>query len=135
MISFLLASPPTPQDACNPSPCGSNALCRDGMCTCLPEYRGDPYYGCRPECVQNPDCPLDRACNRNKCFDPCTGVCGRNAECVVINHTPMCSCPDGMSGNAFTACFPVKGKFDQQYSVFIIFILTRFMMVNMMVTQ
>ncbi|KAK1117042.1 hypothetical protein K0M31_017089 [Melipona bicolor] len=47
------------------------------MCTCLPEYRGDPYYGCRPECVQNPDCPLDRACNRNKCFDPCTGVCGR----------------------------------------------------------
>lgn len=110
MIFFLLASPTAPQDACNPSPCGSNALCRDGTCTCLPEYHGDPYYGCRPECVQNPDCPLDRACNRNKCFDPCTGVCGQNAECVVINHTPMCSCPDGMSGNAFTACFPVKGK-------------------------
>lgn len=61
--------------------------------------------------MQNPDCPMDKACNRNKCFDPCVGVCGQSAECVVINHTPMCSCPDGMSGNAFTACYPVRGKF------------------------
>lgn len=109
--SISVASPPVPQDACNPSPCGSNALCRNGVCSCLPEYHGDPYYGCRPECVQNPDCPLDKACNRNKCFDPCVAACGQSAECVVINHTPMCNCPDGMSGNAFTACYPVKGKY------------------------
>jgi hypothetical protein len=101
---------PVPQDPCNPSPCGANAQCRDGVCTCLPEYRGDPYSACRPECVQNPDCPLDKVCLRNKCYDPCTGVCAQNAKCTVINHTPMCSCPDGMSGNAFAVCFPIAGK-------------------------
>lgn len=100
-----------PQDPCNPSPCGANAVCRDGTCTCLPEYHGDPYTACRPECVQNPDCPLDKACVRNKCSDPCIGVCGQNAKCTVINHTPMCACPDGMSGNAFAACYSVvQGK-------------------------
>lgn len=108
-MTFVAA--PVPQDPCNPSPCGANAVCHDGACTCLPEYRGDPYTACRPECVQNPDCPLDKACVRNKCFDPCTGVCGQNAKCTVINHTPMCACPDGMSGNAFAACYPViQGK-------------------------
>ncbi|KMQ83640.1 neurogenic locus notch protein [Lasius niger] len=109
-----------PQDPCNPSPCGANAMCRDGTCTCLPEYHGDPYTACRPECVQNPDCPLDKACVRNKCFDPCTGVCGQNAKCTVINHTPMCACPDGMSGNAFAACYPVvQGKpIDNRANIF-----------------
>jgi len=108
---MTLAVAPVPQDPCNPSPCGANAICRDGACTCLPEYRGDPYTACRPECVQNPDCPLDKACVRNKCFDPCIGVCGQNAKCTVINHTPMCACPDGMSGNAFAACYPIiQGK-------------------------
>ncbi|KAI4480699.1 hypothetical protein M0802_014155, partial [Mischocyttarus mexicanus] len=99
---------PVLQDPCRLSPCGSNAICHNGTCTCLPEYHGDPYYGCRPECVQNPDCLLDKACVRNKCSDPCSEACGKNAQCIVINHTPMCSCPDGMSGNAFASCYPVK---------------------------
>lgn len=108
---MTFAAAPIPQNPCNPSPCGANAVCRDGVCTCMPEFHGDPYTACRPECVQNPDCPLDKACVRNKCFDPCIGVCGQNAKCTVINHTPMCACPDGMSGNAFAACYPViQGK-------------------------
>jgi len=100
--------PPPPEpvadDPCNPSPCGPNAQCRDGVCTCLPEYQGDPYVGCRPECVINSECPRNRACIRNKCQDPCPGTCGENAICDVVNHVPVCSCPPGMTGNAFIAC-------------------------------
>ncbi|EAT34892.1 AAEL012905-PA [Aedes aegypti] len=97
---------PVRDDPCNPSPCGPNAQCNDGICTCLPEYQGDPYQGCRPECVLNSDCPRDRACIRSKCIDPCPGTCGQDALCEVINHIPMCSCPNGMAGNAFVQCRP-----------------------------
>lgn len=95
---------PIQRDPCNPSPCGPNAQCLDGQCSCLSEYQGDPYSGCRPECVLNSDCPKDKACLRNKCKDPCPGTCGQNAICNVINNIPMCSCPQGLSGNAFIQC-------------------------------
>ncbi|PSN29200.1 hypothetical protein C0J52_26427, partial [Blattella germanica] len=98
--------PPPPSDPCNPSPCGSNAQCNNGICTCLPEYQGDPYAGCRPECVLSTDCPRNRACIRNKCTDPCPGTCGQGAICDVVNHIPICSCPQGMSGNPFVECRP-----------------------------
>lgn len=96
-------------DPCNPSPCGPNAQCHEGQCTCLPEYQGDPYRGCRPECVLSSDCTRDKACIRNKCTDPCSGTCGQSAECSVINHIPMCSCPQGFTGNAFLVCSRVQG--------------------------
>lgn len=96
-------------DPCNPSPCGPNAQCNNGVCTCLPEYQGDPYAGCRPECVLNTDCPKTRACVRNKCVDPCPGTCGQNAECSVINHIPNCVCVQGFEGNAFVVCSRVQG--------------------------
>lgn len=93
---------------CNPSPCGANAICKElngaGSCSCLPEYYGDPYSGCRPECVTNNDCPSDRACLNNKCKDPCPGVCGQNALCQVVKHTPSCTCLEGYTGNPFSAC-------------------------------
>lgn len=98
--------PPQPVDLCNPSPCGANAQCRDGVCSCLPEYQGDPYQGCRPECTINSECPTQLACIRNKCKDPCPGICGQQAVCNVYNHFPTCSCPAGMSGNAFIQCSP-----------------------------
>ncbi|XP_046391541.1 neurogenic locus notch homolog protein 1-like [Ischnura elegans] len=94
-------------DPCNPSPCGPNAKCLDGVCTCIEDFRGDPYAGCRPECVLNDDCPRDKACIRSHCSDPCPGTCGQGARCDVINHIPFCSCPNGLSGNAFVACHPV----------------------------
>lgn len=93
---------------CNPSPCGANAVCKErngvGACTCLPEYSGDPYTECRPECVLNTDCPKNLACMNNKCRDPCPGVCGVSAECHVINHAPSCSCPSGYTGNPSEYC-------------------------------
>lgn len=106
---FAVDDKPLEVDACNPSPCGPNADCRDGICTCLLEYQGDPYVGCRPECILNSECPHTLACIRNKCKDPCPGTCGQNALCSVINHIPICSCPPGMSGNPFVQCSIQQG--------------------------
>lgn len=96
-------------DKCTPSPCGTNAICNDGTCTCIDEHQGDPYVGCRPECVLSIDCPRDRACVRNKCVDPCINTCAATAVCEVINHVPMCSCPQGKTGNAFYNCDQITG--------------------------
>ena len=95
-------------DPCNPTPCGSNAVCqnrnRAAACQCIPEYFGDPYVACRPECVVNSDCPSDKACQRNKCIYPCPGTCGINALCTVRNHIPTCTCFQGYIGDPFVEC-------------------------------
>lgn len=97
-------------DPCNPSPCGANAVCSAGICTCLPEYQGDPYRGCRPECIVSTDCPRDKACIRSKCLDPCPNTCGPNTLCTVVNHVPMCTCIEGYDGNAFIGCNKLPGS-------------------------
>lgn len=93
---------------CIPSPCGANAICREqngvGSCTCLPEYVGNPYENCRPECILNSDCSSNRACIRNKCQNPCPGTCGQNANCQVVNHLPHCTCYPGYTGDPFKLC-------------------------------
>ncbi|VEN50381.1 unnamed protein product, partial [Callosobruchus maculatus] len=105
---YVPPQPPAPKDPCNPNPCGPNAKCNDGTCTCLPDYQGDPYRECRPECVLNSDCPRDKACINRKCKDPCPGICGQNAECAVFNHVPSCNCLQGYSGNPFVFCSKVE---------------------------
>jgi hypothetical protein len=97
---------PIANDPCDPSPCGINAVCNNGYCSCLPQHVGDPYERCKPECVLNSDCSRNQACLRNKCVDPCPGTCGTNAICDVVNHIPVCSCPDQMIGNPFSHCVP-----------------------------
>jgi hypothetical protein len=103
---------PTP---CLPSPCGTNAICREqngaGACVCQPEHIGNPYEGCRPECVLNSDCPSNKACVNQKCKDPCPGSCGQNAQCQVINHLPSCTCIPGYTGDPFRYCnLPAQRK-------------------------
>lgn len=110
-IFFVIAYEQPPEDKCNPSPCGANTKCDDGVCSCLSEFSGNPYIACRPECVLNTDCPMDKACVRNKCVNPCIGTCGQNAICTVFNHIPMCSCTPNTSGNAFVICLPIKGRY------------------------
>lgn len=94
-------------DPCIPSPCGAYAVCKDHAgtpsCSCQTQYIGSPP-NCRPECIMNSECPSNEACIREKCQDPCPGSCGWGAQCNVINHTPICSCPDGYEGNPFTKC-------------------------------
>lgn len=108
---------PSELDPCNPSPCGANTECQSGICTCLPEYQGDPYRGCRPECVLNNDCNKNLACIKNKCVDPCPGTCGQNAECIVINHIPSCTCIKNYVGNAFVLCNPQPGRYFVIYKI------------------
>lgn len=102
MISF---SKPRP---CIPSPCGANAICKEnndvGSCSCLSDYIGNPYEGCRPECSINTDCEPSKACIQSKCRDPCPGTCGQNAVCQVINHIPSCSCLPRFTGDPFQFC-------------------------------
>lgn len=106
----IAPSPILPINPCTPSPCGVNAVCTEGECSCLKEYQGDPYDECRPECILNSDCPRNRTCIRNKCADPCPGTCAINAICEVYNHIPMCHCPKLMTGNAFFECHAIQCK-------------------------
>lgn len=73
------------------------------MCSCNVGYIGAPPT-CRPECVLNSECPLDKACVRNQCTDPCPGTCGYRALCRVVGHNPICSCPNGFVGDPFNQC-------------------------------
>lgn len=108
--------PKTPvvyQNPCFPSPCGANSECREydnrPVCSCLPGMLGAPP-NCRPECLIHADCPTRLACLQSKCRDPCTGSCGFNAKCTVINHQPVCSCEPGYQGDPFNGC-NVPGMF------------------------
>lgn len=120
-ICVAAVPPPAanPPDPCYPSPCGANARCRVensfAVCECLPEFQGNPYEGCRPECLVSSDCPMNKACINSKCRDPCPGTCGLSAICTVSNHIPICSCPDGYTGDAFRLCTPVplQGRWRQ----------------------
>jgi hypothetical protein len=111
-LVLFLAPPSQPAapvivNPCFPSPCGPYSECRDRggypSCTCLTGYVGAPPK-CRPECSINAECSSNLACMREKCRDPCPGSCGYNALCNVINHTPICTCPLGMTGDPFTSC-------------------------------
>ena len=61
-------------------------------------------------CDVDDDCPLYNACENRQCIDPCVvrDPCGRNAYCKVVNHQPVCTCPDGYIGSPTTDCRPRK---------------------------
>lgn len=100
--SQTATEPPRPLDPCNL--CAPTAQCFNGECRCPPDYIGNPYESCRPECVLNTDCPRDKACLGSKCSNPCVGTCAQNAICTVVNHIPSCSCPEGFTGDPFSLC-------------------------------
>lgn len=125
-LLFLDTTAAAAFDPCQPSPCGSNALCNNGVCSCSEGYHGDAYFGCRPECVYNTDCPSNKMCQHNKCINPCSGTCGVNAICDVMNHIPMCTCPKGMSGNAFVECRFTPGNINLFKSILSIINVTWF---------
>ncbi|KAG5895966.1 hypothetical protein JTB14_027966 [Gonioctena quinquepunctata] len=107
-LMILAPEDETPSNPCKPSPCGPNSQCREvnnqAVCSCLPNHIGSPP-GCRPECTVSAECPQDKACTNQKCVDPCPGTCGLNADCKVINHSPICSCRFDFSGDPFYRCY------------------------------
>lgn len=58
--------------------------------------------------MQSSECPLIQACNNQKCIDPCPGTCGIGAICHVVNHNPVCSCPDRFTGDPFVRCLAIS---------------------------
>lgn len=46
-----------------------------------------------------------------KCVDPCPGACGSNSKCRVKNHSPLCSCSPGYTGDPFLRCYLMPRKF------------------------
>lgn len=104
---MVTAQAPIYTNPCVPTPCGPHSQCREigdsPSCSCLPNYIGSPP-NCRPECSINEECTRSEACMREKCRDPCPGSCGIGAQCTVVNHIPVCVCPEGYTGDPFTNC-------------------------------
>lgn len=98
---------------CQPSPCGLFSQCRvangHAVCSCQANYIGSPP-ACRPECTVSTDCMQDKACINQKCLNPCSGTCGINSRCNVINHNPICSCSPGFNGDPFVRCIQEESK-------------------------
>lgn len=119
---------------CEPSPCGSNAICKTqnnvGSCSCIPGYFGNPYESCRPECIISSDCTTNLACIRNKCQNPCPGTCGLNAECQVVNHIPSCICSSGFTGNPFKYCERLQINGNEKISSFISYSFQRVLIIS-----
>lgn len=118
-------------DPCAPGPCGANTQCRvtDGfpVCACLPGLVGNPYLGCRPECLRDTDCSLDRSCVAQRCVDPCPGTCGRRASCMVVMHRPQCACKEGYSGDPYSACFLFTRRHSNSFSICMMVYLSVFL--------
>jgi hypothetical protein len=59
-----------------------------------------------PGCATNSDCPDYTACRNSQCINPCAvdDPCAPTANCKVINHQPVCTCPDGYIGSPTTEC-------------------------------
>ena len=94
---------------CHPDPCGLNAECFEQgetgyRCQCLPDYFGNAYVQCKPECTINSDCAQYLHCINHRCIDPCPGACGFNAICAARNHKAVCECPSGLEGDPHVAC-------------------------------
>lgn len=107
------------EDPCSPPPCGLNSQCRavddHAVCSCLPDMIGAPP-NCRPECILSSECSQEKSCINQKCKDPCPGVCGQNARCIVVNHNPICSCFVSYHGDPFVRC--IKEEQRKNYSNF-----------------
>lgn len=106
-LKLYIAIEPIPVSPCSGSICGANAICEDrygvAICSCKRTYIGQPP-NCRPECVTNSECSSNKACINYKCEDPCAGLCGFNANCVVRQHLPFCTCLENYEGNPYNEC-------------------------------
>lgn len=85
----------------------------------MPNYIGSPP-GCRPECTVSIECPQDKACINQKCIDPCPGTCGLKSKCQVLNHSPICSCQSGYTGDPFTRCYQIPSPAEEPRPIVVV---------------
>ena len=57
-------------------------------------------------CDNDDECPTHTACRNRLCINPCAydDPCSPSANCQVLNHKPVCTCPDGYIGDPKTSC-------------------------------
>ncbi|XP_047739046.1 uncharacterized protein LOC108675679 isoform X4 [Hyalella azteca] len=68
-----------------------------------------------PGCVRNEDCSTDRMCERGACVPPCGfDPCAKYALCIDANHTAICVCIAGYSGDPYkeNGCKPTFARTD-----------------------
>ncbi len=68
-------------------------------------------------CSNNNECPDHTACENRLCINPCAfkDPCAPTANCQVINHQAVCSCPDGFIGSPTTSCILRKLKISMKF--------------------
>lgn len=65
-------------------------------------------------CTRNEECNTDRMCDRGVCVSPCGfDPCAKYALCIDANHTAVCICITGYSGDPYkeTGCSKYMIKF------------------------
>ncbi|XP_026683575.1 LOW QUALITY PROTEIN: neurogenic locus Notch protein-like [Diaphorina citri] len=76
---------------------------------------------CQAGCRVHSDCPQDKSCIDGQCRDPCAKgspgdnlrpTCGVNALCRVVEHRPVCLCPDNYQGDPTDRCESYRCKQD-----------------------
>ena len=57
-------------------------------------------------CQSEDDCPEYNSCRNRACVDPCAedDPCSATANCRVVRHNVVCTCPDGYVGDPKTSC-------------------------------
>ena len=71
-----------------------------------PDHRVPPGV-----CLECRVCVQSLACIRQKCKNPCLGLCGENALCQVVNHNPRCNCLLGYEGDPYRRCATAKSEY------------------------
>lgn len=71
-------------------------------------------------CDGDDECPDYNACRNKKCINPCAedDPCAQSANCKVIDHQPVCTCPDGFIGDPRTECRSRKNKTNHLIKIF-----------------
>lgn len=101
-------------DPCRENPCGPNSQCKNirgiAACSCLSQFNGTPP-NCTSECESSSECDAGKACIKQKCVNPClSSTCGMNANCTVVNHSPLCTCVEGFGGDPVGNCRPLLSE-------------------------
>ena len=70
------------------------------ICSCKPNFVGNPLQGCRYECERDNDCSAHQKCEQFRCTAVCDqDACGEGANCRPLNHRAECTCPDNFIGS------------------------------------